>query len=268
MMCLNYIADEAKIKSDEYLNLIKVGDFTHRKKSYTRSSNVWDVFNEIVDDSGDTIDDFFFCTKCEKIVYSVRSGGSTTKLLRHGCVEPTQSTTINIDSRELKNIKHAAANFVCSDFRPFYAVECIGLRGLVVAGFNLGQKHPAMKTVEFLGHFPSRQTVKRYVADEAVRAKTAMKTLFRESINQGGLGCVMDLGSDRYNSNSYLAMTANVFLLRENSLEHKGVIFHMGLIPDLVKSKEVIKSRILEVFAEFDVSPSEIKEFITFTTDR
>lgn len=101
-----------------------------------------------------------------------------------------------------------------------------------------------MSNEHFLEIFPCRNTVKKYVSDEAVRAKSEMKKLFAEAIKQGGLGCTLDLGSDRYQSNSYLAMTANVFLLRSDCIEHKGVIFHMGLIPDLVKSKDVIKSRI------------------------
>lgn len=233
-----------------------------------RSSNVWDVFHQINDRDGEVVKDFYFCTVCESVEYSVRSGGSTTKLLKHPRVEPIEPNSVNVDSTDIENIKHAAAKFVCLDFRPFHAIDCTGLRDLALASFELGKKYPNMKNSEFLEHLPCRNTVKKYVADEAIIAKTKIKALFAEAIAQGGLGCVLDLGSDKYNSNSYLAMTANVFLLRDDSIEHKGVIFHMGLIPDLVKSKEVIKSRILEVFAEYDVDPNAIKNFVTFTTDR
>lgn len=188
--------------------------------------------------------------------------------MRHSCVESNRPRKINLEPSEIDNLKNAAAKFVCLDFRSFYALDCSGLRDLVVAGFELGKKCPTMKNSDFLEQFSSRKTVKSCVADEAIRAKIAIKELFKESIKQGGFGCILDLGSERFHSNTYLAMIANVFLLRDDCIKHKRVIFHMGLIGDLVKTKGVIKKRIIEVFAEFDINEQEMKSFVTFTTDR
>lgn len=63
-------------------------------------------------------------------------------------------------------------------------------------------------------------------------------------------------------------MTANVFLLRETCIEQKSIVFHMGYVADIVKSKEVIKLRIIKVFGDFGVSVQDLKEKVTLTTDR
>lgn len=253
----NYI-DQIKEKIAEYTDQIETEIFTHREKKDVRTSSVWNVFHEIVDDSGNSIEQFYFCTKCKTVQHSARSCGSTTKLLRHPCVNPPE--------RSVKNVN--AAKFVCMDLRPFNALECSGLRELFLAGTELGKKYPTMQNKDFLEIFPSRHTVKTIITDEASRAKEAIKILFRESIKQGGLGCTLDLWSDKFKSNTYMAMTANVYLIRDDHIEQKRLVFHMGYIADIIKSKEVVKSRIVEVFRDFEVSTEEIRENVTFTTDR
>lgn len=42
----------------------------------------------------------------------------------------------------------------------------------------------------------------------------------------------------------------------------------MGNLTDIVKSKAVIKSKIVEVFADFGITEAEIKDYVVFTTDR
>lgn len=43
--------------------MIKNGTFTHSKKHNVRSSHVWEVFHQINDDKGDSVEDFYFCIK-------------------------------------------------------------------------------------------------------------------------------------------------------------------------------------------------------------
>lgn len=63
-------------------------------------------------------------------------------------------------------------------------------------------------------------------------------------------------------------MTANMYILRNEGLENKRLVFHMGHITEIVKSKELIRARIIDVFRDFDVTEDEIRAKITFTTDR
>lgn len=229
---------------------------------------VWKVLHLLIDDKNEVIQQFFFCTKCESILYSPRTSGCTTQLLRHPCIEPVQNSDMKITPADNEQLKIAAAKFICLDLRPFYAIECPGLRELICTGFELGKKYPTMTKEDFLNNLPSRYTVQGLITDQAGLSKNQIKIFFKEAIEQGGLGCTLDLMSDKHKSNSYMAMTANVFLLRDTSIEHKRVVFHMGLVANIVKSREVIKSRIIEVFSEFEVSSDEIRDKVTFTTDR
>lgn len=267
-ICIDNISDEIKERIADYSEKIKTAHFLHRAKPNARSSSVWNVFHEIIDDDGNAIDQFYFCTNCKTVEHSTRSGGSTTKLLRHPCVIPVERNLVNVNSRDLDKIKRAAAKFVCMDLRPINAIECSGLRELIWTGIELGKKYPVLTAEDFFQFFPSRNTVKSIIADEAIRAKNAIKILFRNSIKQGGLGCTLDLWSDSFKSNSYMAMTANVVLVSETCIQQKPLVFHMGYIEDIVKSKQVVKSRIIEVFNEFEVSTLEMKENVTITTDR
>lgn len=252
----------------ECLDKIKSGIFTHREKQHSRSSRVWDFFHEIVDDSGRTVEEFYFCIECETVLHFARLYGSTSQLLRHSCVAAASINEIIIHANDIERIERAAAKFVCIDLRPFNAVECSGLRELILAGVELGKKYPTMKTDDFLHIFPSRKTVKTIITKEATFAKDVIKSLFKEAIKQNGLGCTLDLWTDKFKSNSYMAMTANMFLIRETGIEQKGIVFHMGYVDDIVKSKQVIKSRIIQVFDGFEVSTQQLKDYVTFTTDR
>lgn len=255
-----------KTRANEYSSRIIDGIYSHRAKKNSRS-NVWNIFHELIDDNGDVVDNFYFCTKCDSIEYSYRSGGNTTQLLRHPCITPS-SVAVNINPKDIDNLKQATAKFVCLDLRPYNAVECIGLRELVMAGVEIGKKFPTIKSADFFSQFPSRYSTKGVIADMAIRAKSAISVVFEESIKQGGLGCTLDLWTDNFKSNSYMAMTANVFLLRDTHIEQKRLVFHMGLVEDIVKSKQVVKTRIINVFNDFGVNADGIKKHVTFTTDR
>lgn len=63
-------------------------------------------------------------------------------------------------------------------------------------------------------------------------------------------------------------MTANMFFAEEKELTQKRFVFHMGKIDETVKSRAVVRARIIEVFRDFDMSEADIKKYVTFTTDR
>lgn len=110
LTCLYHFVDEAKIKCGEYLNLIKAGTYTHSIKENTRSSIAWEAFHEIFDNDGKAVKHFYFCFKCETVLYSLRTDGNTSKLLRHYCVKSNRVPKANINPRDLENIKQLQLN--------------------------------------------------------------------------------------------------------------------------------------------------------------
>lgn len=240
-------------------------DYNHKPKESARNSIIWKIFHVIVDDEGNEVDAFYYCLSCHDIVYSPYAvQGSTVQLLRHACV-PSQRE-FKIDFSDHEELMKAASKFVNLDLRPFYALECQGLLELVMAGVKLGKKYPSMTIDELKKNFPSRNSVKKMVSSEAECAKDLIKKLFEKSKINGGFGCTLDLWSDQYKHYTYMAMTANMFLLVEDGITQKRVVFHMGRIEEIVKSKEVIRTRIIEVFRDYGLSEDEIKKYVTFTT--
>lgn len=241
---------------------IRSKTYTHRKKQDARSE-VWDVFHVIVNDEGGELDQFYFCIKCEQIIY-VRSA-ATNQLLRHPCIS---TTSANIDPISIAKLNRAAAKFVCMDLRPMHALEGEGLREIFKEGIELGKKYPKVSTESLMANFPSRKSVKSIIANEANDAKQNIKVIFKSAIKAGGFGCTIDLWSDKYKHNSYMGMTANVYISTDDCIELKRIVFNMEHITEIVKSKDLIKSKIIGVLNDFDVSREEIKNSITFTTDR
>lgn len=236
--------------------------YTHRRKKDARSE-VWDVFHVIVNEKGDELDQFFYCIKCEQIKF-IRSS-ATTQLLRHSCIS---TSSANVDADSIDKLNKAAAKFVCMDLRPMYALEGEGLCEIFKAGIELGKKYPKANTESLMANFPSRKSVKTIIANEANDAKQNIKAIFKSAIKQGGFGCTLDLWTDNYKHNSYMGMTANVYIATDDCIELKRIVFNMEHVTEIFKSKDLIKSKIIEVLNDFDVNREEIKNSITFTTDR
>lgn len=247
---------------------IKNAQYFVRRKSKARSSVVWNVFNEIVDDKGAIVKNFFYCTKCKNINQAL--SGTTTQLLRHSCVMELmpRSNRIQIDRDDFENLKLAAAKFVCLDLRPFHAIECPGFQEVIMAGVKLGQKYPLLQKDDVIENLPGRLAVENTVNQEALESKEHIKYLLKESINFGGLGCTFDLWTDKHKHNTYMAITANFCSIQENHIEPRRIVFYMGNITEYVKSRALIKSKIVEVFADFGISEADIKNNVVFTTDR
>lgn len=243
-------------------------DYFHEPKSTARNSVVWDTFNLIFNDSGEKKLGFYYCTTCSDIIYSSHAVlGSTAQLLRHGCVAKEVSS-MAINQNEFERLKCAAAKMVCLDLRPLRAVECPGLLDLVMAGVNLGKRYPNMTIDDLKQILPTRNTVKTTITSEAQIAKESIKILFQKAIANGGLGCTLDLWTDSYKQRSYLAMTANMILVEEGRNVQKRIVFNMSTFQKIVKSKAVIRKKIIDVFADFGVSQEAIKNYVIFTTDR
>lgn len=145
-------------------------EFMHQAKAGSRDSAIWDTFHVIFDSTGNEVDGFFFCLKCEGIVYSQYAiQGTTTQLLRHGCVTPQNQ--FKIDALERDELTKAAAKFITLGLRPFKELECDGLHELIMAGVKLGKKYNSMTLVDLKQVLPSRNTVRRVVTIEAESAQ-------------------------------------------------------------------------------------------------
>lgn len=248
---------------------LESGIYSHRIKADARTSPVWNIFHEIFNDEDELEMHFVYCTKCHAIKYT--RNATTTQLLRHDCVVemiPGTSSGIKVDRIDFENMKNAAAKFVSLDLRPFNAVECPGFYEIVMAGVKLGQKYPNLTKDDLLSNFPRRKAIKDMVAKDATESKNYMKSLLRKAIEQGGLGCTADLWTDKYKHNSYMAMTANFYEVQNDKIEQRRFTFYMGNITEIVKTKSLIKSKIIEVFRDFGINEQEIKTCVVFTTDR
>lgn len=243
-------------------------NYSHEPKKGARGSPIWNTFHLIFNSDGDEVDGFYFCIKCTKVVYSPHTVlGNTSQLLRHACVSK-ESSNFTINANEFDRLKRDAAKMVSLDLRPLKSVECPGLLDLVMDGVSLGKKYPDMTIDDLKKVFPTRNTVKSTLKSEAKIAKDSIKALFQKAIENGGFGCTLDLWSDNYKYRSYLAMTANMFLLEGDAIVQKRIVFEMTEIDEIVKSKAVIRQKIIDVFADFGLSEEDIKNYVTFTTDR
>lgn len=265
------VIDEVIARSAVLKREIESEIYSHRPKTNIRSSPLWSIFNEIFDDENQLVRNFVYCRKCGVIKY-LKNASTTTQLLRHRCVidiMPSFSVeSIKIDQSAFDELKKAAAKFVCLDLRPFHSVECPGFLELVMAGVKLGQKYPQMTKDDLVKNFPGRKAIKDMVTADALDSKESMKRLLRKAIDQGGLGCTIDLWSDKYKHNTYMAMTANFCYALDEKIDQKRLVFYMGQITDIVKTKAVIKSRIVDVFSDFGITEEEIRTCVVFTTDR
>lgn len=247
---------------------IDCGNYSHRSKVNMRTSPVWAAFDEIIDDGGALIPNFVLCKHCDTIKY-IKSAATTTQLLRHSCVKDgmLSAECTKIDKTDADNLKKAMAKFVSLDLRPINSVECPGFQELFVECVKLGQKYPAMTKNDVIENIPGRKAVKNMITTDALDSKERIKCLLRKAIDQGGLGCTLDLWTDKYKHNTYMAITANFYEICEK-IKHRRFIFYMGNITEIVKTKPLIKAKIVDIFAEFGINEDEIRNYVVFTTDR
>lgn len=243
-------------------------NYSHEPRKHSRNSPVWETWHLVFDMDGIEAVGFFYCIKCHEVMYSAHAvTGSTSQLLRHRCVTIEQKP-IQLSEIDRETLKQAAAKFVAVDLRPLRAIECPGLLELVMAGVELGKKFPDMTIEDLKRELPTRNTVRNTLMTEAESSKAAIKELFQKAMKNGGFGCTLDLWSDNYKFNSYLAMTANMYFVENEKVIQKRIVFHIDRIDEIVKSKDFIRAKIIEIFRSYGISQQDIKKYITFTTDR
>lgn len=269
-------------------NLLKdkkysIGEVEKRKSKNT--SPVWLNIRCVLDENRNLVNKFFFCTICSDII--INECSTTTPFIRHVTVcmkNKNQMTitqfvkspaveqmkeTVKIATHHQQKVRDGMIKFICSDIRPFSAVEGKGFVAAMCAGIELGQAYPNLKPSEFNKVLPSRSTVQREIENKVDLAKKKVKAKLQEAYRVfGGFSCTSDLWSDDYRQKSYITVTANVPLLGENEIKFERYIIGVEEVKEAVKTKEVIESHILGMLLSYGFSESDVKSSIYFVTDR
>lgn len=188
---------EIKAKENEISNEMFV-NYTHERNKNSRTSIISKTWDLVYDSDGIEVVGFYYCTKCHKVQYSKHAPkGSTSQLLRHGCVpKDDEQKSFVISESDHEAINLAATKFVAMDLRPLRAVECPGLLELVWCGVELGKKYPDMTFEDLKREFPTRNTIRNTLIIEGAQSKAVIGQLLKKAIENGGFGCTLDLWSE------------------------------------------------------------------------
>lgn len=256
-----------------------------QKRSLKNKSPVWTKFKQVVDENKNSLNGFFCCNLCFEVIEIKSKTGTTTQLGRHICrkdkfqpyitnfaLTSEQDIELNkiiVSQHHHQNLREGCIKFVCSDLRPYVAVECPGLLKLVEAAVALGQAYPRLKKEQIPDILPSRSTVKREIEIKVEIAKQMVKDKLHETFKFcGGFACTSDLWTDSHRQKTYLSITGHLNTVGESHISRERYSLCLQEIDDPVKSKEVIDHNILGVLSSYGFSSNDVKTSIKFVTDR
>lgn len=143
-----------------------------------RQKETWDKWRLIIDEAGDVIKDFFYCSCCSAI-YNIKLANSGRCLKTHAteCVRPSndenhiddhfapvflQAKKKKITREDKLAVKEAAIDFVVVDMRPIRAIKGAGLHSLLSKFTFMGAKYGAMSVEDLVQSklVPSQSTVR------------------------------------------------------------------------------------------------------------
>lgn len=211
---------------------------------------------------------------------------------------------INVHSNDIEESKHAFTKFVALDMRPVFAIEGAGLRNLCKTFFEMGQKYSSHNSEAICKKlYTSRNTVschattrvkinlatcicsnniisfrifyiiqlplqvRQNVVKEALQAKKEItKTLHTAIKEVGGFASTVDLWTDNFKKQHYIAITAHLNIISNDGFKKKNFIIGVDAIEG---TKGVnIEAKIVEMFQCFDVDSDKIRKHVVFVTDR
>lgn len=261
-------------------NVFSTGDVSKRKSK--NKSSVWNRIKRVLDENQKDLTGYYFCSICTEII--VNETNSTTPFHRHICVtskekgQPaiTQYTALlsakkptKISAQDQQNLRNGIIQFICSDLRPFNAVEGKGFCAAMSAAIKIGQTYPSLESTEIKKILPSRSTIQRDIESKADVAKENVKVKLKNAFESfGGSACSSDLWSDEYRQRNYIAVTAHIPVLSEKEIKYERYILGVEEVKEIVKTKEVIESHILEMLSTYGFSENDAKLSIYFVTDR
>lgn len=136
------------------------------KRKTKNNSSVWVNIRSVLDENKNVVDHFYCCSICLDVMRNDTT--STTPFIRHvrACTNNKNQTTITqlatsstapdgnkktvkISMHHQQNIRDGMVQFVCSDIRPFSAVEGKGIVAAMYSAIELGQANPSLKRSDF-----------------------------------------------------------------------------------------------------------------------
>lgn len=231
------------------------------------SAHCWKYFYEIysVVDDEKPFPEYFVCKECGEVKKNVNKKGNTNLLNRHKCIKKTRVVFSQLHKDQLK---FAAAKFVAGDLRPYNIVQTVNFRKFMSEAFFMGQKYPYASPNDFEQALPCSNTVKsaiksisddnrKFITDEIILAKE-----FKS------IAVILDLGTDNYPHNSYLAIVCVLAYVKDGIIKHKKYTMHLNEVEELTKTKEVVMKHLFIVLESYGLSKSEAKTMAIFVSDR
>lgn len=255
------------------------------KRSTKNKSSVWNTIKQVMDENQNDLKGFFCCETCKKIIKNESQSGTTTPFIRHVCAIGKGQTSImqfasslnsentmkciEISERHQKELRESCVQFICSDLRPYSAVEGKGLYEIFRAGVTIGQAYPLITESDMQRILPSRGIMQREIENKTVAAKKMLKIKLQIAFNSfGGFSCTADLWTDKFRQKTYLSITAHVNVLYDAEIKHERYVIWLDEVNEQSKTKEVVDNHILSALACYGFSADDVKSSIYFVTDR
>lgn len=214
----------------------------HKKRCTSnkkKQSDVWTTFEEIFStETKQPIAHFFYCTTCTEIVENLSTDGNTNKLRRHVCNgnDNRVMPAVLIATIDKEKLKMASANFVAQDLRPFYAIECKGLRDLCYTCMTIGQKYRSASREDFDKMMPSRNTVKSAIAIIADNKRSIVSQLLKRAMSAGGIAATTDTWTDDYRHTTYVCVVAHVAIVENGEISYHRHVISTEEVSEIIKT--------------------------------
>lgn len=126
-----------------------------------------------------------------------------------------------------------------------------------------------MNEIDLKVIIPSSNTIRNNVQQYANNARDIIKLSLKNIIKTVGvIGCTVDLWSDDYAHLSYIGAVVHFIEVNENNIECKKFIIYLNTIDAVSKTAEAIRTKITNIFNDYELSLDDIKKHVHFTTDR
>lgn len=293
----------------EVLERIRNGDYTIRaptdKKKYS-SEVTWTAMRLIFDGENNQIQDFFYCSKCQKVFnLSLRNCGQILK--RHvektcnpiaaGGIDdyftrefqPTKKKKLTQDDKIL--IRNASVACIINDMRPISSLNGDGMTSLLSKMTYIGNKYGNFteETMKLIKIVPSRQTVgfsrlskinqyltittsshpqiTRTISDHAEIARNHLKSLIGTVFKKYG-GCIaLDCWTDKHKKMSYFGITLHFISEENNQLILNDRILLIRELAVESKDGDYLRTKIYEYLNEYGMM-GYLGHRIMFISDR
>lgn len=249
---------KSKIKAKQY-KLVNVSEY---KKGRNCKSNVWNLFNYIENEEGDTLDGYVCCQECKSVLIYVAKNG-TSNLSKHKCVRLQSGAKGQISEyfRVTKDLKYelsknvksdidvSATAFVACDLRPMYALEGPGLMQLLSTFTYLGSKHGAMTPEACHNILPHPTTISRQMQDKASQLLLRLSGMLDPQFKKVGGALTIDIWTDDFKKRSYMGVTAH--FIDDNFKLHDRILTTHYIPADIEKTGHNLRSEIHKVMRQF-----------------